>query len=62
MSNIKNAKMEVKNDILTITVNLKENFGLSKSGKNMVIATTSGNADVPGTDVKIGLNIYCKPE
>jgi len=54
--------MEVKNDILTITVNLKENFGLSKSGKNMVIATTSGNADVPGTDVKIGLNIYCKPE
>jgi len=57
----KNAEMSVSGKILTITVDLSQDFGKSSSGKSTVIATTEGNITVPGTDeVKIGLNIYKK--
>ena len=53
--------MSVSGKILTITVDLSQDFGKSSSGKSTVIATTEGNITVPGTDeVKIGLNIYKK--
>lgn len=56
-----NCNMTVKDGILTITVDLNENLGLSKSQKSQVIATTRGNARVPGADeVMIGLNVYKK--
>jgi hypothetical protein len=55
---MKNVKMEVKGDVLTITVNLKQSFGKSKSGKSEVIASTGGNTNVPGREEKIGLNVY----
>ncbi len=56
---MKNIRTEIKNGELVIKVKLNGNFGLSKSGKNLIIATTSGNADVDGApDVKMGLNIY----
>jgi len=56
-----NCEMSVREGILTITVNLNENLGLSKSQKSQVIATTRGNARVPGSDdVMIGLNVYKK--
>lgn len=56
---MKNVKMEVKGDILTITVDLSKKQGLSASGKNTIIASTGGNQDVPKkSGVKIGLNIY----
>lgn len=56
---MKNIQMSVAKDVLTIQVNLKAEHGLSKSEKNITIATTSGNAEVPGAPgVKIGLNIY----
>ena len=60
---IKNIDMVVKDNKLVITVDLTEEHGLSKSEKNVIIATTGGNADVPGMeekDVKIGLNVYRK--
>lgn len=54
-----NVKMEVKNNILTITVDLTQDFGLSGSGKSMIIASTSGNISIPSfPSAKIGLNIY----
>jgi len=57
----KNAKMSVSGSILTIEVDLSQDFGKSSSGKSTVIASTEGNITVPGTDdVKIGLNIYKK--
>ena len=63
---IKNVNMAISDGgILTITVDLNEEYGLSKSGKNVVIATTAGNADVPSMEnlgVKIGLNIFKKPK
>ena len=56
-----NCEMTVKDGILTITVKLDADLGLSKSQKSRVIATTRGNARVPGADdVMIGLNVYKK--
>ena len=60
---MKNVEMSVSGNVLTIKVDLKKNFGPSKSGKTNVIATTEGNVDVPeNTGTKIGLNIYKHPE
>lgn len=56
---MKNVEMEVKGDILTITVDLSKDYGESASGKSIIIASTEGNQPVPGdSGFKIGLNIY----
>jgi len=58
---MKNIEMEVKGDILTITVDISKRFGKSSSGKSVIVASTEGNQSVPGSeDVKIGLNVYVK--
>ena len=57
---MKNANIEVTGNILTITVDLSKELGRSKSGKTMIIATSSGNKPIDGTDAIIGLNIYKK--
>ena len=58
---MKNVEMTVTENILTIKVDLSKEFGPSASGKTIIIATTSGNVEVPGAeDKKIGLNIYRK--
>lgn len=54
----KNVSIEVKDNKLTITVDLTKKHGTSKSGKSTVIATTSGNVPISGTDYKLGLNVY----
>ena len=55
----KNVDLKVNGNVLTITVDISKDFGLSKSQKTIIIATTKGNISVPGNDnVKIGLNIY----
>jgi hypothetical protein len=60
---MKNIEMKVEGDILTIKVDLTKEFGLSASGKSMIIASTEGNQSVEGREeVKIGLNIYKKPQ
>ncbi len=54
-----------ENNIMTITVDLSKEFGLSKSGKTITIASTKGNKSVPdaeGGEVVVGLNIYKYPE
>jgi hypothetical protein len=55
-----NIDMSIKDDrYLVITVDLKAPTTPSASGKTDVLASTRGNADVPGqAGVKIGLNIY----
>jgi len=58
---MKNIKMNVTGDILTIKVDLSKTFGKSSSGKSTIIASTEGNISVPGKEeVKIGLNVYTK--
>lgn len=58
---MKNVEMSVEDDILTISVDLSQEFGPSKSGKTTIIASTEGNKSVPGREEKIGLNIYRQP-
>ncbi|MEW6489216.1 MAG: hypothetical protein AB1578_15015 [Thermodesulfobacteriota bacterium] len=53
--------MQVEGNVLTIRVDLSKEFGPSSSGKTILIATTEGNAPVPGReDAKVGLNVYRK--
>jgi hypothetical protein len=59
--NMKNVEMKVDGDILTITVDLSQEFGPSSSGKTIIIASTEGNVSIPGIeDKKVGLNVYRK--
>ncbi|MHC1590506.1 MAG: hypothetical protein ACXQS8_00300 [Candidatus Helarchaeales archaeon] len=59
---MKNVEYKVEGDKLIITIDLTKTFGESKSGKSIIIATTSGNVPIEGTEgVKLGLNCY-KPK
>ncbi len=57
---MQNIKTELKGSILILEVDLSKNLGPSKSGKTLLIATTSGNTAVPGADngAIMGINIY----
>lgn len=57
---VENGEVTLDGNILTITVDLSKNLGLSQSGKNTVIATSRGNQPVGLTGAKIGLNIFRK--
>jgi len=59
---MQNVKWEVKDDKLIIEIDLTTEFGLSKSGKTITIASTRGNQKIEGTDAVIGLNVYKYPE
>jgi hypothetical protein len=59
---MKNIEMKLAGNILTITVDVSQEFGLSSSGKSKIIASTEGNISIPEKEeIKIGLNIYKKP-
>jgi hypothetical protein len=59
---MKNIEMKLSGNILTITVDVSKEFGLSTSGKSKIIASTEGNISIPEKEeIKIGLNIYRKP-
>lgn len=56
---MQNVEMKVRGNKLTITVDLSAKGTPSSSGKTTVLASTRGNAKVPGKDdIKIGLNVY----
>ena len=55
-----NADLKTNGSKLTITVDLSKEHGPCKSGKTLIIATSSGNQKIEGTDAIIGLNIYRK--
>jgi hypothetical protein len=58
---MKNVDMKLEGSILTIKVDISKDFGESKSGKSITIASTEGNVSIPeNEDIKIGLNIYRK--
>lgn len=53
---MRNINMTVKVDI---PIDLTKEFGRSKSGKTIIVASTEGNLSVPGkASVKIGTNVY----
>ncbi|MBF0566176.1 MAG: hypothetical protein HQK89_13150 [Nitrospirae bacterium] len=58
---MKNVEMSLEGTTLTIKVDVTKEFGLSSSGKTIIIASTEGNQSIPENDnVKIGLNVYKK--
>ena len=50
--------MRVDGEKLVIEIDQSDTGTASKSGKSEVIATTRGNAQVPGRRERIGLNVY----
>jgi len=59
---MKNMEMKLEGTTLTITVDISREFGMSTSGKSLIIASSEGNISIPGKEeVKIGLNVYKKP-
>lgn len=59
---MKNVDLKIEGDILTITVDLKKEYGLSASQKNVIIASSEGNQSIGEDGIKLGLNIYKKAE
>jgi hypothetical protein len=58
---MKNMEMKKSGTKLIIEVDLTQDFGISKSGKSRIIASSEGNIPIPGDEeIKIGLNIYRK--
>ncbi len=58
---MKNIEMKVEGKILTIQIDLSQEFGRSSSGKTTIVASTEGNISVPDNEeIKIGLNVYKK--
>jgi hypothetical protein len=58
-----NVQIEVRDKKAIITIDLTKEFGLSKSGKTIVVATTRGNVPIPGAEAyRLGLNCYRYPE
>ena len=55
-----NVKLETKGSILHIEVDLTQEFGRSKSGKTIIVASTQGPVKA-GASAKLGLNVY-KPK
>jgi hypothetical protein len=51
---MKNVDMTVEGETLIIKVDLSKDFGKSKSGKTIIMASTEGNVSVPERDEKIG--------
>jgi hypothetical protein len=49
------------NDVLVLRIALERPGAPSKSGKTNVLASSHGNATIPGTDgLVLGLNVYKK--
>ena len=55
-----NITSSVTKDVLTLKIDLKQRLGRSRSGKTELVATTSGNKVVDGSNVVIGINAYVK--
>jgi hypothetical protein len=58
---MKNVEMSLEGNTLTIKVDISKEFGLSSSGKTIIIASSEGNQSIPDkSDIKIGINVYRK--
>lgn len=57
----RNVSVQVEDGILIVRADVNAEGKESKSGKSSVVGTTNGNVAVPGTDLKLGFNLY-RPE
>lgn len=60
---MRNIEAKMEKGRLHLIVDLSKDFGPSKSGKTIIIASSEGNQKVDGTeDIKFGLNVYRKKQ
>ena len=63
---MQNITTAIEGNDLVIRIDLTQSAGLSKSGKNLIIGTSSGNKQVAtlndGRKVTLGLNCYTSLE
>lgn len=55
---MENIDIQITDGKIVLTIDSNQAGSLSASGKSRVIATTRGNVSIPGTDLKMGLNVY----
>jgi len=48
----------VEGNEVVIRFALDGDEGMSSSGKSRIVASTHGNALIPGTNIKVGVNAY----
>lgn len=53
-----NIKIERQGHLLVLTIDTRAHGRPSATGRTQCIASTEGNVEVPGTDLKLGLNIF----
>ncbi len=53
-----NVKIERQGHMLVLTIDTRAHGRPSATGKSAIVASTEGNVEVPGTDLKLGLNIF----
>jgi len=57
---MKNVEIALEGTVLTLKVDLTQEFGLSSSGKSIIVATTEGAARLNGRDEVVTLTVYKK--
>lgn len=57
---MKNVEMKVDGEVLTIKIDLGKDYGPSRTGKTIIVASTEGNKKVDGREEVVGLNVYRK--
>ena len=57
-ANVHNVKVTVKENKLTVECDLSAEGKASSTGKTILVASTAGSYGVPGTDLKLGLNLF----
>ncbi len=56
---MKNVVMREEGTKLIIEVDLTQEFGPSKSGKTIIVASTEGSVPVPSKpEIQVGVNVY----
>jgi hypothetical protein len=56
---MKNITIKVDGEIMKIEIDLAQDFGKSKSGKTLVVASSEGNVPVPDhPNMRLGINVY----
>ena len=56
---MQNVTLAVKGNTLTVTIDLSQRNGPSSTGKTLMVASTKGNANVPGhPGIKLGVNVF----
>lgn len=59
---MQNVVTKIKGNKLLIEIDITKDFGLSASGKTIMIASTKGNKVVADGGITLGLNLYKYPE